>query len=410
MLRNLFYILVLSVICCADWFFPKTSVIMNNQDNAYLEYQVATFVENNFDGDFELFAHFKRLGRDYFHFQQVHEGIPLYGSGISLNIAPSGKLVSVRHHIAKTFDSPDIKFSQKQALDSYLKVRDYAVCDSFRKVYFVNSENHAVLSWQLYLTRSSHDLPIVTISSIDGSLLEEDNIVRFFSATGTGTINFLPKHYNDPLSQGSFANGRVNISSTFSSYTDVSGGFNIDVSSDTARHLTSVLSGRYCNVTIGDGAPGSYSGIFPLGSAFNFCWDTLSARLDELNLYYHTDFIHSWYKRLDPDMTGMDYPVPARARIPDMPDNAYWDGYGTNYGGGNFSMRNFALFANIIYHEYTHGVTGWIYRGVSFPYSGETGAMNEAFSDYCPATILDDPRIGYLVPVDGSMFRRLITD
>ncbi len=126
--------------------------------------------------------------------------------------------------------------------------------------------------------------------------------------------------------------------------------------------------------------------------------------------YYHTDFVHSWYKKLDPEMTGLDYPVPARAKVPDSPENAYWDGYGTNYGAGGEFTRNFALFSNVIYHEYTHGVTSWMYRDIEMPYYNEPGALNEAFSDYIACSISDFPYAGWRVHTDDSYIRNLEND
>ncbi|RKZ25472.1 hypothetical protein DRQ29_06270, partial [bacterium] len=54
------------------------------------------------------------------------------------------------------------------------------------------------------------------------------------------------------------------------------------------------------------------------------------------------------------------------------------------------------------YHEYTHGVTHHIYPGDALPYSGQSGAIDEALSDYFPCSIFDDSRMGEHVFIDDS--------
>lgn len=126
-----------------------------------------------------------------------------------------------------------------------------------------------------------------------------------------------------------------------------------------------------------------------------FYWDWLlnDASHPELNLYYHTAFIHEYYKALDPGFTALDYPLPAVANVGSGYDNAYWNGYGTYYGSGS-QYSNFAMFSDVIYHEYTHGVTDGIYPNGMLPYTGQPGALNEAWSDYIACSINGDPLMG----------------
>jgi len=121
-----------------------------------------------------------------------------------------------------------------------------------------------------------------------------------------------------------------------------------------------------------------------------FNWTEDEATSAELNLFYHTMFIWIWYKDLDPEFTALDYPMPAVANLGTGYDNAYWNGYGTYYGSGG-QYNNFAMYSDIIYHEYTHGVTDGIYPNGMLPYIGQSGAMNEAWSDYFACTINGDP-------------------
>ena len=177
-------------------------------------------------------------------------------------------------------------------------------------------------------------------------------------------------------------------------------------------NLTAQLYGPYVSVENDAGPYGSLSQTLHTPFApLPWNWTTNNATAPELNLFYHTSFIHQWYKNLDPLFTDLDYPVPAVANYGYNYDNAFWNGYGTYYGsGGQYS--NFAMFSDIIYHEYTHGVTSGIYGYHPLPYTGESGALNEAWSDYIGCSINDDPYEAeyILMNMFGSYFRNLDND
>jgi len=136
-------------------------------------------------------------------------------------------------------------------------------------------------------------------------------------------------------------------------------------------------------------------------------WGRNNGRDDERSLYWHTNFIHDYWKRLDPGFRGMDYPVPATAMYGTNYDNAFWNGHGMFFGDGD-QMDNFALYADVVYHEYGHGVTGNIYPRDILPYRGESGALNEAWSDYFPCSITNEPLLGEGGLVGGNRYIRNI--
>lgn|GEM_PF-6643151 len=146
--------------------------------------------------------------------------------------------------------------------------------------------------------------------------------------------------------------------------------------------LLSELSGPYVNVNYygGPDAELAEAQIYP--GPLSWVWDdSLCSVIDESHMYYHVNRIHDYYKTLDPAFSGLDYPVPAWVYV--NFSNAYWDGYSMVFGRGDgIDFDNFALYAEVIYHEYTHGVTDKIYAGFELPYIGESGAINEGWSDY----------------------------
>ncbi len=117
---------------------------------------------------------------------------------------------------------------------------------------------------------------------------------------------------------------------------------------------------------------------------------------DEVNVFYHINYIHDYYKKFL-GFNGMDYQMKATVH------------YGTNYANAFYNPRDQNIYlgdgdgqnllqtsraADVIYHEYTHGVTHHVYPEDALPYEGQSGAMDEAYSDYFPASVTNDPVIG----------------
>jgi hypothetical protein len=177
----------------------------------------------------------------------------------------------------------------------------------------------------------------------------------------------------------------------------------------TTASLMTQLRGPYVEVSNEDAPNGELT--LTLNAPFAplvWEWTTADASDPELNLFHHTMLIHQWYKVLDPPYDALDYPMPAVANVGVGYDNAYWNGHGMYFGsGGQYS--NFAMSSDVIYHEYTHGVTDGIYPNGTLPYTGQPGAMNEAWSDYFACTINGDPLMGeHLLPGSpNSVFRNL---
>lgn len=87
-------------------------------------------------------------------------------------------------------------------------------------------------------------------------------------------------------------------------------------------------------------------------------------------------------------------------------NNAFWDGTKMVFGDGDgVSYRNFAA-DDVSAHEITHGITEFT---SNLEYQGESGALNEAFSDIMGYTIgdPDDWKMGEDVTLDGQGFRNM---
>ncbi|MBK6766197.1 MAG: hypothetical protein IPG71_07725 [bacterium] len=167
---------------------------------------------------------------------------------------------------------------------------------------------------------------------------------------------------------------------------------NVSVEAGTHADVISTLTGPYVEVINDDtGEEAIRANIWNAPYApTTWGWSLDDATRPEFNLFYHTEFIHDWYKIIDPEYDALDYPMPAVANYGSSYDNAFWNGWGTYYGSGQ-NYGDFAMYSDVIYHEYTHGVTDGIYPNGMLPYVDQPGAMNEAWSDYFACTINGDP-------------------
>jgi len=269
----------------------------------------------------------------------------------------------------------------------------------------------AKLAWQVTTAGNRPDIFRMWVSTQTGEILGWNNLVKYQNVSGDVGILFLPAYLDEPYDTGIFVNGGVSFNQTQDTLTDETGHYSYDIWWDGGYlPLRSWLVGLHVFVLRMDGPQAFYArSIYP-PTIHSWIWNDDMAIPDELNLYYHTNYIHDWYKTLDPEMTGLDYPVPSRCQDPIQPGNATWDGYGANYGGGDMYLRNLALFSNVIYHEYTHGVSDWIYRDFYFPYSDEPGAINEAFSDYFACSNNNTQYAGDRLATDDTYLRDLVND
>jgi len=95
------------------------------------------------------------------------------------------------------------------------------------------------------------------------------------------------------------------------------------------------------------------------------------------------DFYASNYGRDSIDEAGMT--LVSRVHYSRNYNNAFWDGSQMTYGDGDgFTFDPLSQDADVVGHELTHGVTE---RSSNLTYSGESGALNEAWSDIFGAMV-----------------------
>ncbi len=399
-------------------FYPRETIQLDSQDSSAITRACLDYIDSRPDifviGSDEILpiTVANRLNRWWVTFAQFHDGILVEDGRIDFRVFESGAMAFCGANVFNNFESALPSISPEGAIETIENEYDIfgsiTACDLVYWPDYSAGDAIARLAWRIDINQSPERQFRFYISAKDGKPFFHYSLVNFYDVVGSADINYLPKFYDDPIATGPYQFGNISLGFTTGVNSNASGEFSVSSYMTSSLPLRARLNGLWAEVVDVEGENGLYEYWLRPPAEHSFLFSTAFADSDEVNLYYHTTYIHEYYERLDPPMTALDYPVPARAGIASTPENAFWDGYGTNYGSGGSSMRNFALFANIIYHEYTHGVTGWFYEGVYFPYSGQSGAMNEGFSDYFACTNLNDARVGFKTPIYGlSMFRTM---
>lgn len=240
------------------------------------------------------------------------------------------------------------------------------------------------------------------VDAQDGRVWARENRLRF-AATTDGGVNgtILPRTWTNAFATRPFQSEEVwrGVDTTV---TATGGGYSLAGRTPRDTVFTRFRSPflRIRNQIRDDVVIGSRA--HPPSKPLDFAWTDANSDTAERNAYYHALAAHARIKALDPTFTGMDYRVPCRVNITFAACNAFWDGTGLNLFATGAGCANMASVADVVYHEYAHGITQYTYA----PLNPNPG-MNEGFSDYFAASTLDDPVIGRDIEGPGTYARLL---
>jgi len=191
----------------------------------------------------------------------------------------------------------------------------------------------------------------------------------------------------------------LNQSFAFDSYTQTNavGNYSSSICSDYVRFelegygASNFLKVHDCNDgTCPLGGDILASADFPFASQINFDWNVDAENKKEVNVFWHVNEMHDWFKSLvGQDL--MNYQMQAYVDYNDsLCPNAF---YNPNNKNIYFCpSTDYARESDVIYHEYTHGLIDHI-PNYALDLPGQPAAMNEGLADYFAATKNNDPQI-----------------
>jgi Zn-dependent metalloprotease len=332
----------------------------------------------------------------FVNFKQQYNGLDVFGALVSVRISDRGNVVLFQCDYRPGIDivpAPALSAqSAGMAATSGLYNLVSEVSEPKLIIFPIPREDR--FEYRLaYQTEVATEQPARWLTVVDaatGEVIYRKNLIYFDTVDGYihGLI-FPTTPFDTPVSMP-FAYETVNITGLPAVHSDSDGFFTAEVSDTLPRRTTLAMTGSYVNVVNYQGAEASYIDTISPGDTLFVDWSAANSRNDERNTYYQVNVVHSFIKALDPGYTNLDFPLTANVNL-NQTCNAYWDP-GTNSvnffmaGGG---CSNTGEIADVIYHEYGHGITDFLYRP-----SAPSGAMHEGWSDYIAATITNQPLIG----------------
>ncbi len=326
--------------------------------------------------------------------KQQYGGIDVFGGRVSVSISDRGNITQFRCDYfpgINVMPLPSISANgARSAAGSNLTSQVTKASEPELIIFPVPGEKN--FEYRLaYKTEISTDQPARWLTIVDattGELLYRRNLIYYDTVDGFIHGLIYPATPFDTLVSRPFEFETVNITGLPAVQSDRSGFFTAEAPDQSPRRTTLALSGLYVDVQNSQGVNASYIDTITPGDTLLINWASPRARNDERNTYYQTNVVHDFINALDPEYTGMDFALTANVNL-NQTCNAYWDGSSINLFMAGGGCSNTGELANVIWHEYGHGITDFQYRP-----SSPSGAQHEGWSDYIAATMTNQPLIG----------------
>jgi Zn-dependent metalloprotease len=398
------------------------------EDPIESEYIAREFITNNStlfalpESNLELWVNEQRGNLRYMIFNQVYQNIPVWNGRIDFRFRSNGDLVLIGHDAYPYLEVnplPSLSPSQailysKSEVDFDSSLGDEVVGEPELFIWVDQGEKpvyHLAFLVELFVHSTDHDdhVPVhrwkVFVDAHEGSILEKFDMVRTATVEGHVTAPVKDEPYGEATVRG-LPHVKVAVSGVGNTYTDEDGYYSIDIG-NTSRTATVNLEGAYLNTNNNNGSDASITRTVSPGTTEDFDFGGLNSIAGERDTYYHANYIHDFVKTIHSGFTGGDYVMPAAVNIgsedPYWPCNAYWDYTGINLfseGGGCAATDQMA---DVIYHEYGHGLQQFIYDPYSPPYS--SSGLSEGCSDYWAMTLTNTPCLGNGFFGEGTCLR-----
>jgi hypothetical protein len=352
------------------------------------------------------------------HFQQAHEGVVVWNSRVSVRLSRDGKVLLVTNRTYPGVPpSPAFRVAPSAAMEAAreaLPGTPATLGDPIPTFLPIRRPDgyEQRRTWRYeFRTQDPPGAWVSFVDATDGSLLWRFNTIKFGEVHGQVSGWVEPRTVDDALENRPFPHLAVTCfpseGGPVEAVTDDAGNYFLVTTGDVGRTAEASLRGPYGVVyDANTWEVASLDQPVPDGSStqVDLLFGEGEAQIAERDAYHSVMIAHDFIQTIEPGFHALDYPMPIWVNIADS-CNAYWDGTGVNFFAASSHCVNTARVADVIYHEYGHGITDRLTR----PFS-PSGAMQEGFSDYYAATIMGKPVLGIGFNGPGTSLRRVDED
>ncbi len=224
------------------------------------------------------------------------------------------------------------------------------------------------------------------VDANNGEVLYRHNQVYHIANTDvnmSGTI--YTTHPYDPTSVEPLPNMKIVVNGT-TYYTDSVG--YLGLTNTTAVNANISLEGKWSRVRTNNVTPSWSVNLQP--GVNNLTADN-NSNIKERSAYRSVNQVHDYMKSKFPLFTGLDFSLNTNIDVAGS-CNAFYNGSSINFfdqGGGCYAT---SLVADVVYHEYGHGINDEFYTDNGF--SWQNGAMGEGYADIWALGITASPVLG----------------
>ena len=308
-------------------------------------------------------VHVDELAMAHTRYQQAHKGVPVFGGEAIVHLRADGDLFAVTDDLVSAVEAdtqPDL--SERAAIDLAVAEQECPACLTAEPkadlwVLRHGGRDHLVYRVRLEREDGSDDTarPVLFIDAHTGEKVSEYNDLQTATGSGSslysGTVSIETylrssnsTYYLEDISRkvGTFDNRNTTLSTY--RFTDANNVWDsssqragVDAHFGAEKFYDYLLNVHGRRGIDGSGGPGYYTSIDGV------------TKLVSSKVHYGTNY-----------------------------NNAFWNGSYMTYGDGDGVQFSPLVTADICGHEMQHGVTE---RTANLTYSGESGALNESWSD-----------------------------
>ena len=402
--------------------------VFDSENEELSEYYARKFIdENQFlfgieNSNLELWVNEYGSNIRYLTFNQTYGGIPVYNARIDFRFNNNGNLVLFGHDGYPNINvSTFMNLDNEQALNiakentQFDSIKGDYVFDEPKQFIWISEDTNPTyyLAWLIELhvfsnAKKTGDRPVnhwkIFVDAHSGEILQKFDLAKDLIIEGHVTGDVKDEAFGHEINRG-LPNIEVSVEDFGSVYTNENGYYSIEAG-DANIFATVRLEGNYLNANNQNGSDAQIRRLVTPGNIEDFNFTDTNSISGERDTYFHANYIHDLLKSINPDIQGADYEMPAKVNIgsedPYWPCNAYWDYTGINMFSEGGGCAGTDQMADVVYHEYGHGIMQFTYDPYDAPWSTE---LSEGTADFWAMTITNTPCLGNGFFGDGTCLR-----
>lgn len=349
------------------------------------------------NADLEVWRVPTGAGKLVVHFQQMYDGLEVWGGKSHVTFTESGRLIEFGSEFYRDIEVDATPTLSAMAAEEIARqgVPFDAMTDRLDgettllvlpvPTSPVRVEHHLV--WRVRVrTENPVGIWVTHVDAHDGSIVWRYNDIHFLAFSGDATEGIQPATYCNGEETETSAHRNITVSGVGSTTSNVDGDWTVAYAGTDSRTVTAAMLGPYVNVQNFQGAEASFSGTATPGTPFTVAFTDANARQDERDVFDSVNDVHDFMNQVDPGYSYFNFQILANVNRPNT-CNAYWDGTINFYpqGGG---CANTGEIQGVVHHEFGHGIQNSLIGG-----QGSQG-LGEGNSDVMANILTQESIIG----------------